>query len=49
LKRIAAALEKCDQALTPAVLEKFAEAPVAIQQKLLRSIKNLASKTARLG
>jgi hypothetical protein len=48
IKRLAAALEKCDQALTPAVLEDFGELPVALQQRFLKAVKSLNSKAAGL-
>jgi hypothetical protein len=47
-KRLAAALEKCDQALTPSVLEDFGELPVALQQRFLKAVKSLSGKAAGL-
>ncbi len=44
VKRITAALEKCNSTLTPAVLEEFADLPVALQQRFLKSVRDLASK-----
>lgn len=44
LKRITAALEKCNSTLTPAVLEEFADLPVSLQQRFLKAVKDLASK-----
>lgn len=48
LKRITSALQKVDAALTPDVLEVFAEAPVELQQRFLSSLQNLASKSRGL-
>ena len=48
LKRVAAALEKCDAALTPEVLEGFADAPVKLRKRLKMAMQNLSSKTAGL-
>jgi hypothetical protein len=44
LKRITAALEKCNSTLTPAVLEEFADLPVSLKQRFLKAVKDLASK-----
>lgn len=46
LKRIANALERCDAALTPDVLQGWNEAPVKVRQRILDAIDNLRSKTA---
>jgi len=48
LKSLTAALEKCDKALTPAVLEDFATVPPEVRKRFLTAIKNLSSKTAGL-
>lgn len=45
LKRLCSALEKCDAALTPEVLQDFHEMPLALQQRLLDALDNLQSKT----
>lgn len=47
-KRVVSTLEKCNQALTPEVLEDFESLPMAIQQRLFNAIDNLASKVAGL-
>ncbi|MBX3444890.1 MAG: hypothetical protein KF774_20990 [Planctomyces sp.] len=47
-KRLTAALEKCDQALTPAILESFSELPIQVQQRFRKAVDSLASKTAGL-
>jgi hypothetical protein len=47
-KRLTAALEKCDQALTPGVLEEFADVPVSVQQRFLKAINSLSGKAAGL-
>jgi len=44
VKRITAALEKCNSTLTPAVLEEFGDLPVSLQQRFLKAVKDLASK-----
>lgn len=46
LKRIANALERCDAALTPEVLDSWNDAPVKVRQRILDAIDNLRSKTA---
>jgi len=48
LKRITAALEKCNSTLTPAVLEEFRDLPVSLQQRFLKAVKDLSSKAAGL-
>lgn len=48
-KRLAAALEKCDQVLTPSILEQFDELPVNVQQRFLKAARSLSSKVAGLG
>lgn len=47
-KRLAAALEKCDQALTPAVLEQFSEIPTPVQARFMNAMKSLSGKAAGL-
>ena len=47
-KRVVSTLEKCNQALNPDVLEDFSTLPIALQQRLLNVIDNLASKVAGL-
>jgi len=44
IKRITAALEKCNSTLTPAVLEDFADLPMSLQQRFLKAVKDLSSK-----
>jgi len=46
LKRIATALERCDAALTPEVLEGFSAAPVKLRRRILKAIQELGAKTA---
>jgi hypothetical protein len=46
LKRIAAALERCDAALTPEVLEGLAQGPVKLRRRILKAIQDLTAKTA---
>ena len=46
LKRVMTALERVDAALTPGVLEAFAEAPSTVQQRMLTAMDNLQSKFA---
>jgi hypothetical protein len=46
LKRIANALERCDAALTPEVLQSWNDAPIKVRQRILDAIDNLRSKTA---
>jgi hypothetical protein len=48
LKRIATALERCDAALTPDVLEVFSQAPVKLRRRILKAIQDLTAKTAGL-
>jgi hypothetical protein len=48
LKRIATALERCDAALTPDVLEGFSQAPVKLRRRILKAIQDLTAKTAGL-
>lgn len=48
LKRVATALERCDAALTPDVLEAFGEAPVKVRRRILKAVADLQSKTAGL-
>lgn len=48
LKRIATALERCDAALTPEVLEGFTAAPVKLRRRILKAIEDLTAKTAGL-
>ena len=47
-KRVVSTLEKCNQALSPEVLEEFSTLPFALQQRLLNAVDNLASKVAGL-
>lgn len=47
-KRVVTTLEKCNQALSPEILEDLAEMPLALQQRLINAIDNLASKVAGL-
>ncbi len=47
-KRVTAALEKCVATLTPAVLEAFSDLPVSLQQRFLKSVRDLASKAEGL-
>lgn len=44
LKRITAALEKCNSTLTPAVIEEFGDLPVSLQQRFLKAVSDLSSK-----
>ncbi len=48
LKRIATALERCDAALTPEVLQGFSQAPVKLRRRILKAIQDLNAKTAGL-
>lgn len=47
-KRVVSTLEKCNQALSPEILEDLGELPLALQQRLINAIDNLASKVAGL-
>ncbi len=47
-KRVVSTLEKCNQALSPEVLEDFSSLPMALQQRLLNVVDNLLSKVAGL-
>ena len=47
-KRVVSTLEKCNQALSPEVLEDFSSLPIAMQQRLLNVVDNLVSKVAGL-
>ena len=47
-KRVATALERCDAALTPDVLEAFGQAPVKVRRRILKAVADLQSKTAGL-
>jgi hypothetical protein len=47
-RSLAGALDKCDKALTPAVLEDFTSVPPEIRKRFLTALKNLSSKTAGL-
>lgn len=44
VKRLCSSLERCDSALTPAVLEDFVDVPHSLQQRLLNALDNLESK-----
>lgn len=46
--RIAAALERCDKALTPDVLDHFADVTPGTRKRFLTALKSLKSKTAAL-
>lgn len=48
LRSLAGAMEKCDKALTPAVLEDFQSVSAETRNRFLRAIKNLSAKTAGL-
>jgi hypothetical protein len=48
LKRVATALERCDAALTPDVLEAFGQAPIKVRRRILKAVADLQSKTAGL-
>lgn len=48
LKRLTAALEKVDAALTPAVVEVFPEAPIELQQRFLAAVESLSVKARGL-
>lgn len=48
LRMLAGTLEKCDKALTPAVLEDFAAGSPETRKRFLSAVRNLASKTAGL-
>ncbi len=48
LRRVITALERCDAALTPSVLEQFPSVPVKLRRQLLTAIDNLRAKTAGL-
>lgn len=48
LKRACAALERCDAALTPAVLEEFSELSFALQQRFRNALSNLHAKLGGL-
>jgi hypothetical protein len=48
LKRIATALERCDAALTPDVLEGFSQAPIKLRRRILKAVHDLSAKTAGL-
>lgn len=48
LRSLAGAMEKCDKALTPAVLEDFSSVDPDIRKRFLKALKNLSSKTAGL-
>jgi hypothetical protein len=47
-KRLSAALEKCDEALTPGIIEDFSEIPLAVQQRFLDAMSSLSGKAAGL-
>ena len=47
-KRVVSTLEKCNQALSPEVIEDFSSLPFAIQQRLVNAVDNLVSKVAGL-
>jgi hypothetical protein len=47
-RSLTGALERCDKALTPAVLEDFASVPPETRKRFLTALKNLSSKTAGL-
>ena len=48
LKSLAGAVEKCDKALTPAVLEEWTNVPPDVRKRFLTAVRNLSSKTAGL-
>ena len=48
LKSLAGAMEKCDRALTPAVLEDWTNVSPEIRKRFLTAVRNLSSKTAGL-
>lgn len=45
-KRVVSTLEKCNQALSPEVIEDMTSLPFALQQRLINAIDNLAAKVA---
>lgn len=47
-KRVVSTLEKCNQALSPEILEDLGQMPLALQQRLINAVDNLASKVAGL-
>lgn len=48
IKRACAALERCDAALTPAVLEEFADLSFTLQQRFRNALSNLQAKVGGL-
>lgn len=48
VKRITSAIEKCDAAISPDVIEQFGVLPITIQQRLINAVDNLTSKIAGL-
>jgi hypothetical protein len=48
LKSLAGALEKCDKALTPAVLEDWPSVAPELRKRFLTAVRNVSSKTAGL-
>jgi hypothetical protein len=48
VKRITSAIEKCDAAISPAVIEEFGSLPIALQQRLINAVDNLTAKVAGL-
>ncbi|MBX3440081.1 MAG: hypothetical protein KF861_21505, partial [Planctomycetaceae bacterium] len=46
--RIATALERCDKALTPDVLDHFTDVSPKTRQRFLTALKSLSSKAAAL-
>jgi hypothetical protein len=48
VKRITSAIEKCDAAISPEVIDEFGTLPITLQQRLINAVDNLASKIAGL-
>lgn len=48
VKRVVSAIEKCDAAISPSVIEEFGALSIALQQRLINAVDNLAAKVAGL-
>ncbi len=48
VKRVVSAIEKCDAAISPSVIEEFGGLSIALQQRLINAVDNLAAKVAEM-
>lgn len=48
IRRLSSAIERCNATLTPAIIERFPELPVDLQQRFLKAVDDLLDRTGGL-